>query len=643
MMAAIRAFSKSWMAWILFAVLIVSFGLVFNVSDVFHAKISTDVVSAGQRRVSQLEFKQIFTRQLSQAAQQNGGQAISVQDAAAAGFDTSILQQLAEREAVLESIRRAGVQVSDALIGTELRKIPAFFNQITGAFDRRTYEALLANNQTTPAQFEKEVRDQIAQDHFLTGAFAGLKAPRTYAALIASYSLQGRSADYVVLTPAMVGAPPPPTDEDLTRFMQAHEAALKRPEIRQISLVRFSTAALEPAMPVDQAELQKRFAFVKDRLSTPEKRTFVQIPAKDAAQAAAMAARLAKGEDPGKVAADNGQKPISYAEATRNTVPDPKVADAAFGLAAGQVSPPIQGQFGVSVIKLAGITPAKPATLEQSRPELEKAVREDAAKEKASDQSTKYQDARDGGANMDKAAQAAGVQVYHLPAMTKDGRGGDGQPVQGLNEKMLAQAFTLPQGGETDVADLGQGEWYALRVDKVTPPAVPPLAEIRPQLAQVYMQQAMLDRLKTRATAISDQVKAGKPLAEAAGAPAQHLEKLSRAAAQQQQQQFGTEFLSALFGTKPGEVFIAPMPTGLAVGKVAQVQPGAIPDIVRLSEIGRGQLASQLAQTDFMQLLASAARREVKPKVDARLAKQAIGLTPEDTTPAGGKTPKPKS
>ena len=58
------------------------------------------------------------------------------------------------------------------------------------------------------------------------------------------------------------------------------------------------------------------------------------------------------------------------------------------------------------------------------------------------------------------------------------------QPAAGVTAKLLKEAFALPQGGESEMEDEGDGEYFALRVEKVAPPTLPTLAEIKPMLAQ---------------------------------------------------------------------------------------------------------------------------------------------------------------
>ena len=157
-----------------------------------------------------------------------------------------------------------------------------------------------------------------------------------------------------------------------------------------ITLVRVSAQAIAGGLHPSDADVQKMFDAAKGRLSIPETRSFVQIPAKDPGQAQAIAARLSKARtpppSPGHMAASRSAMPTR----PRPTISDQSVAKAVFALKPGQVSGPIQGQFGLAVAKLIGVTPAKPATLERARPQIEKNLTTKAAKDVAYDQSEKY-------------------------------------------------------------------------------------------------------------------------------------------------------------------------------------------------------------------------------------------------------------
>ncbi len=629
MMAAFRAFYKSWAAKVLFGLLAVSFVVWGASSRTFSLHLSDTVVKAGSREIDSADFKQRFDQVL-QRAEQQSGQQLTAEQAAQSGLLEQALENMATEEAVLEAVKRAGVQASDQLVIGEIRKIPAFFNPVTGAFDENTYERLLADKKLTPQMFQQDLRDQLSIGQFSSAMAASLKVPATYAVLFAAVDQQSRAADYFLLDPRAQPKPAMPTDAQLNQFIKAHADQLRQPETRTITLVRISAAEIAKTLHPADADVQKMFNAEKARLSTPERRTFVEIQAKDQAQAAAIAARLGKGEDAAKIAASYGVKPLTYDNEPQSTVSDPDVAKAVFAMQPGQVSGAIKGQFGLAVAKLTSITPAKPESLEQARPQIEQELNDKAAKDAAYDQSEKYSDAHNKGQNMDAAVKASGAKAFPIPIpFTADGKMPNGQPLPNLNEKMVKDAYSLPKGGETDIIDLGQGEYYAVRVDTITPAHLRTLDEIRAPITQAFMTNELIQAMKAKADGLLARVKKGEAIgavASSADATVQHLE-LSRANAQAQQQTLGPQVLGQLFAAKTGDAYVAQSPNyGYAVVKVAQVKPGAVGDIAKESQMIRGQLTEEMGGNEFSEMFYTAARASVKPKIDLSLAYQAIGV-----------------
>ena len=642
MLSAIRTFAKSWVATLLFGLLIISFA-VFGIGnrDLFHPRVNNAVVTAGSRSVSPAEFKREFEGFKAQMEQQVG-QPITPELAAANGLDRRVLEGLANREAFAELLTKIGLRPSDKLIGAEIQKIPAFFDQVTGRFDKTSYLRRLADNNLTAPAFEAKMRDQITEQETGTGLVAGLRAPRAYAALAAIYTLESRDMSYLAIEPASVPQPPAPTDAQLTELMKENAAQLTRPEFRQLTVVRFSPAQVAANIPIDPAELKKRFDFRKDTLSTPETRTVIQIPAKDAATAAQIGRGLAKGDDPAAVAKAAGVEAITYDNKPQTAIPDRKVAAAAFQTPAGQVAA-VKGDLGAAFIKVISVTPGRAVTLEEVRPALEAEIRKDAAAEKVYALTQAYDDAHQSGATLAAAATKAGVPVTSLGPLTQNGRDLQGQPVQGLSQKLMETAWALPAGGESEVEDAGNGEYFAVRVEKVIPPAMPPFAEIKPMLARAWTQRELVKALQAKADAIAAQVKKGQSLeaaASAAGASVTHVPGVDRRTAQQNTA-LSQEMLAKLFTSRPGDVFTAQNThLGFIVGKLEAVHTGDATTLGRVAEQIRPQMTAgyyrELGETGQVY-----ARQKIKVTLDANRAREAIGLEAQDTKSAAKPAGKP--
>ncbi len=640
MLATIRRFAKSPWATGLLALLVMSFA-VFGIRDVFNSGAAGDaVVKVGNRKITSAQFRTMFDRYLQGVAQQNGGKAISVQDAAAQGLDARALTEVAYEESVGALVTHLGVRPSDKLVADELGKAQRFRDPITGKFDTKAYKAFLRENNTTADEIEGSIRDQIGQQHLLTGLVAGVQAPFAYTAVQAAYNGEARSFSYVALTPNMVPTPAPPTDAELQAFMKANAAAFQRPEVRTVSLVRFSAAQLAPTITPDPKDVQKRFDFEKDSLSTPEKRSLVQIPLKSAAEGPAVVARLQKGEDPAAVARSLGVQAVVLADSPATAIPDRAVADAAFAMKPGDVRA-VAGALAPAVVKLTAVTPGKAVTLDEARPKIEQEARLAAAAAKAQDLARKYDDVRSGGANLHDAAAKVGVAVTALPPFTAQGVDARGQHVP-APQKLFETAFALAPGADSDVLQAAPGEFYAIRLEKVDPAAPVPLDAVRAPLSQRLTLGKLATALQAKADALTVQAKKDGNLdgvAKAVGVPVQHATGVTRATAGQPNPAFGPRLLGAVFGGKPGAVVVAPDKLTMVLARVDQVSSAPLPQLVAASQAARGAATLGLYD-DIASHAREAARSEMKPQIDAKRARTALGL---GDVPAGGAPAAPAS
>ncbi|WP_297511617.1 peptidylprolyl isomerase [uncultured Caulobacter sp.] len=638
MLAGFRAFAKSPFAVLLFGLLIVSFAI-FGISDVFKGPRGSGVISAGSRTLSAQDFKLRFDN-YRKAMEQRNGQAITPDQAVETGIDRQIVQELTLQESMAAAIHDMGVIPSDKLVGKIVREqmsqLPPGqrpFDPITGKFDAKLYTALLGQNNLTPQTYEASLRDEIAQTHFFSAVADGLKAPRIYGAMQAAYEMEGRDIAAFAINPATIERPAAPTDAQLTAFMNENRERLTRPETRVLSIMRISAKALEPSVTPDPAAIQKAFDFRKDSLAKPETRSLIQIVAPDAKAAATISQRLAKGEDPAEVAKAFGRSPVALVDKPKSAVPDRKVADAAFGLAAGQVSGPINGELGISVIKITKITPGVTATLASVRPQIEAEVRAQAAQSKAYDQTQTYQDAHDGGADLVAAATKAGALVQTTAPITAQGADQTGQPVPGLTPDMVKTAFGLGQGAESDLIEAGKGEYYAVKVEKVIPAAMPPLAEIKPLLTNVWLGQEMAKRLKAKGEALAARVKKGETMDAVAASTQSKVQRVAGLSRQNMQQHMGLgrEFLGAAFQAKPGEVFTAragQQGEAFVVAKLEAVRAAPTAGVAQIAVLAQGQVGNGLMR-DLGEASRAAAKVQLKTKSNLTLARQAIGVDTE--------------
>lgn len=633
MLTTVRRLSKSWFAAIIIGLLIVGLAVV-GMFDPMRFDFSRDVIKAGDREVSQPEFRRIIDN-LNERNAQMTGQRFTMTELVESGQHLQILEGLAGEEGLFAWVWRVGLRPARELVAARIRQQQAFFDPVTGRFDEDSMAQALAEAGMTPADYEETLRDQIAAEHYVAGVGAGFRLPRVYGAMLAAYAGETRDGRWVLLMPEDVGPLPDPTDAQLTELRDEFAEQLREPEVRTVTLVRFTPSLVADQVEVTEQQIQDRFEFQRDTLGTPETRSFVTLTAANAAAAQTLVRRLRAGEDPADVAESLNIEPVVYDDQPRSAVADAAVAQAAFGLAAGQVSGPVESELGLVVVKVTEVTAGEEATLEAHRAEIAEALRMEAARVRVSEMVARFDELRNEGVALEEAASQTGgvvdrVGPFNEAGVTRDGR--EFGPLIGET------AFETAQGSVSDIVDAGQDQYFVLRVEQVTPARMPSIEELRAELTQAWRSRELGRRMQERGSAIAERVRGGQDIAAVAEAEGLSLvtrEDVGRDAGEGEGA-LGQGVLDGLFGQGRGQVFAGPADEEgrFVIGVVDAISPPAAVLAGRQAEQFRGLLAQQF-EPEIMQAIQAAAREAVDVRTYPDRARAALGVPPEEE-PAEG-------
>lgn len=625
MITHFRNFAKSKWAAGLFVLLIISFAVVGSQMDVFANFGPKHVITAGDRSMNQVQFRAVFDR-VRENVQEQAGRPVTVEEMVKENLHQRFLESQTRNLGFLAWAWDAGLRPGKDLIVKRIREIPAFFNQVTGQFDETQYQQALAQQGVTPADLEQDFRDQSIVEHYGAGLAAGARIPRIYAALLANQARQTRDGRWFTVTQAMAGRAASPTDAQLTAFMNQNAAQLRRPEFRMVSIILFAPSREQQSAAISEEKIRERFEFRKAALSQPEKRSFVTLTAPTREVAARVAAALRAGQSPQEVGRANNIRPADFDAAPKSALGDPAVAEAVFGMTAGSVSDPIQARVGFAVVKLTSVTPGQAATLEGVRDAIVAELRQEDARAKTYEAVEAYERARSEGKTLQQAVQQVGARIVQLPPFTQDGKLPDGQPLN-APPQVLTQAYALSKGGESEVIDAGQGQYFVIRVDDVRPSQLPTLADIRAPLAAQWTARENARLLAAKADELARRIRGGQDIAAVASSVGASV--TTRTGVEQTgavQTQIGQGVMRGLFTQGRNQVFVEPQSgDSTVIGRVDAIH-AAVPALAAaLGEQARPRLTQEYMEALVQDSMGAAARR-VKARNDPALALQALGV-----------------
>lgn len=633
MISIFRNFAKSKLAMAL--LVLTALGLLVTggaQTDVLGGLQAPKVVSAGDRSLSPLEFRTEMDRRLEQI-QTEQRRAVTYEELFAQASLTAVLKGRAEELGFYAWAWKAGVRPGNELILRQIRAIPAFFDPVTNQFDENLYKSRLAEAKMTPTLLEQEARDQYSRAHYGSALVAGLRLPRIYGAVVANHTQQTRDGRWFLLTQAMAGTAPRPTDAQLTSFMSQNAAQLRLPELRTGALVGFSSPA-DQTLAISEEKIQARFEFRKDALSLPERRTFTTLTAPTRAAAERIAAALRAGQAPAAVGAANDLQAAEFADTPRSAISDPAVAGAVFGLNVDGISAPVQARVGFVVAKVTGITPGREVTLDDVRPQIVEELRGQEARAAIARRVEAFEAARREGKGLEDAVREVGAVMVPIPAVSREGRTREGQQL-GVPAEVLEQMWKLAKGRTGEVISAGEGRYFVVRVDDVVPAAMPRLDDVRGPLTQAWTARENARLLSVRSDALMTRLRAGEDIAAVAASVGATV--TSRAGVRQDEEtmaQLGQGVMTGLFSAERDRPFGQPQAEGvIAIGWVDRITAPTAALAADEAQQWRARLGQATTDPLFAAAVAAAAER-MKATYDEELAREALGLEATPAAPA---------
>jgi peptidyl-prolyl cis-trans isomerase D len=626
MMQWMHRLSTSWVASIFMGVLALSF-VVWGIADVFTGMTSTALATVGSTEISSDSFSRSYRNFLRNQGQQMGTE-ITPDMAQKMGLGNVALQQLISRTALDNTVTRMGLTTSDTALSQNVRS-QASFRSATGKFDHGTFLQVIQNNGYDENSFLNEVRSDMSRDQLTNALETGFSLPRGYAEAIFQYLSERRAVDYVIVAPEAVGPITPPSDAELAAYIKLHPASFSTPEYRQVEYAQIGPADVANEAAVTDAMIAQDYAAHKALYDVPEKRDIQQIEFATLADAKAARAEIEGGKTFDALAAGMKIKPadLTLGVLTKTDLADPVRADAAFALPQGQVSQPIQSVLGGYVLmRVTAITPGVQRSVDSAKDEIRKNLALQAAAAKISDVVAAFEDSRSGGADIATAAKKTGMKNGKLAAMDKNGLAPDGNKPEGLpaDPEFYTTAFTQEVGEDSDPFPAKSGEYYAIKVDGVTPPKLKSLDQVRALALTAWTAEQRQQALAKRAAELAAKATIDKNLIAVAKdmkVPVQKSQAIGRGSSDTT---FSAAMVDKIFQAKPGAIVEAPQGTGAnfiiaQVTGVAHGTPGGAQ-----FDGGRAQL-SQQAASDLSVSFANASRLREGVKVNQQMLQSALG------------------
>ncbi|WP_165079208.1 MULTISPECIES: SurA N-terminal domain-containing protein [unclassified Desulfovibrio] len=543
----------------------------------------------------------------------------------------TVLNDLIRQTLVLQEAERAGITVTPVELRHAVGKMRAFQDD-KGRFDPEAYTRVLAAQRKSPAQYEKELADELLAGKI----YALVTAPawsdpdeprRRY-----DFLRERRSVDYIFVPAGRFLDKVTVTDAEAQAWYDGHKADFAIPARVNVAYVAVRPEELVSPDSVSEADARAWYEANRNHFEQPEqvRAAHILVPLPQDADAAAeseareaiakAAARLKAGEAFAKVAdavnpegAAGPGGELGWITRGRTV---PAFEEAAFALEPGTVSEPVRSPFGLHLILVEEKNPGGVPEFEKVAGEARKGV----AFERGSDRLHDTLDSliEDNILNkpLAESAERHGLKAAESGLLDKEGLVSTlGVKPEGA-DALLAAGAGLPVDSALEAGD----SYLVARIVATEPASTRPFAEVKDGIVKILAEEKALADALASAQATRAKLKDGPlPEAEAKSLGVRQAPAMERGGALAD---FAPHpaLAEAIFADKPGDWLervysvSGPQGPGALLCRVAAVLP---PDGAEWESVGEALAEGVKREREdavyaiFLQSLADGAKVEV--------------------------------
>jgi peptidyl-prolyl cis-trans isomerase D len=630
MLQGIRNASQHWLGkivlTIIFALLIAGVGI-FGVEEFFRGGSSSNVATVGSTPITAEQVRQAYQNQL-QRYQTQLKRALTPDQARMLGLDRAVMSQLITEAALDQKTHDLGLAVPDASVIRAIHDEKSFQNA-QGQFDPALFYQTLQRAGLNETLFVREQRAVIARLQLAEAVSSDLHVPAPMREAVHRYSTERRSAAYLMLTPSVAGEIPAPTEDELKTWYEANKSGFRAPEFRAATLLMIDPEAMAKPEAITEADGKAAYELNKGRYGSPEKRTIQQIVFPDATAAEAARKAIEDGSKTFEAVAEErrtGGTDLTLGTLTKAELFDKVVADAAFALPEGGVSPPVQGRFGTVLLRVTKIEPGTVKPFEEVEGEIRKTLALSRARDAMETTRDAIEDQRAGAKPLADIATERGLKLVTVKAVDPQGKGPDGQRVADIPDPdtTLPALFRAEIGGDNEPLRTKSGGYVWYDVTGIDAAHDKPLDEVRDGVKAGWTAAEIAKRLQAKGRELAEKLNGGatiEAVSQEVGVNTQEAQDLAR---NQAKDMLTADDVNLIFATPVGKAGTAAAGDSRAVFKVtAATMPAFVVDTQADKTITKNFQAA-LAD-DVLSQYISEVQKNAGVKIDQAALRRAIG------------------
>jgi peptidyl-prolyl cis-trans isomerase D len=633
MLDAMRRGALNWLSKILLALLVVAFA-VWGVADVFRGYGRGTLARIGSTEISVEEYRQAYQDELASIERRMGGRRLTTEQAKLLGIEQRALSRLISTAAIDTHARQLHLALSDQGIADIVRKDPAFQGP-DGAFSQRTFQSYLRQNGMSEGRYIATRRKEEVREQLTDTLLGGVSPPQLLMDMLHRYQGETRVIEFLTPDYDKLIKTPEPDEAKLREYYEQNKRQFVMPELRKINVLLLARDDLKSRLAIGEEEVKASYERDKDKFNVPEKRRVQQLSFPDKAAAEKAYAELAKAKDFKEAVAklEFKESDTDLGLLARKDLIDPKVGDAVFGLKKDELSRPIEGQFGIVLVRVGEIVPGKQRPYEEVKGEIKERMAEERVNREMQGLHDKAENERSAGKTLQEIGESLKLTFREIAQIDRSGKTDDGKPaIEHAEAAKIAQAaFSGSTGIEADATELDDGGYAWIDVLAVTPEKQKPYEAVQAEVKAEAIEQERRKEIAAFAARLVERLNGGEPFEALAKEIGAKLEKTGPVTRNSSPQGLPRNAVQQAFALPKGSAASALTADGKAriIVRVADVIPAAAPTPEQVGQL-KAELVRQL-QNDILVGYVGGLQARYGHSVNEAALKQALGTDREQS------------
>lgn len=523
MLQSMRDKAKSWVTFVVVGIIAFMMAIT-GLETLAPNPNNPEVASVNGKDITRAELAQAVDQQRRVLIQQMGGQfdPAMLDDQL---LQSSVLEALIDRQLLLQNAEDQKMDIGKAQIDKLILSMPQF--QQNGRFDADRFQMMVRSYGMTPLQFREAIREETLLQQLRAGVANTEFVTAEELKRLQSLEGQTRDLTWVVLSAEPVRQAITPADEEITNYYEANSNQFMTPEQVVVNYVVLHKGDIARGIEVSAEDIEAEYQYRIEQLQqqagnnahvsviliqTGEDRTLDEAKARAnevvaKLQAGTGFAELARSYSDDPMTAENGGdlgavEPGFFGDVFDNTVA---------GLNVGQVSEPIETDFGIQILKVTSRDEADVPSLNEMRADIEAALKQNEVDSLFIEQSRQLADISFEASDLAQPAEQLGLTV-----MTSEpfGRNGAESGIA-ADPRVSAAAFSddvLDLGANSELIEITPEQAVVVRVKEHKKPELIPLADVQETIVNALKNSRARQQLASRAEQMVTALQSGTAL-----------------------------------------------------------------------------------------------------------------------------------